>query len=97
MWLWHVPNVWGKSKHNLLKNAKGRLCYFLICPTFYFLKSKLSAKLFTCPRGKPLLGNCRPYFLEHKFVRALLLPTVWRLAQWRISGHKTVNTPQKLM
>jgi hypothetical protein len=26
-----------------------------------------------------------------------LLPTVWRLAQWRISEHKTVNTPQMLM
>jgi hypothetical protein len=26
-----------------------------------------------------------------------LLPTFWRLAQWRISEHKTVNTPQKLM
>jgi hypothetical protein len=25
------------------------------------------------------------------------LPTFWRLAQWRISEHKTVNTPQKLM
>jgi hypothetical protein len=23
--------------------------------------------------------------------------TFWRLAQWRISKHKTVNTPQKLM
>jgi len=23
--------------------------------------------------------------------------TFWRLAQWRISEHKTVNTPQKLM
>ena len=23
--------------------------------------------------------------------------TVWRLAQWRILEHKTVNTPQKLM
>jgi len=33
------------------------------------------------------------------FVRcsAKLPPTVWRLAQWRISEHKTVNTPQKLM
>ncbi len=29
---------------------------------------------------------------------AVALPlTVWRLAQWRISEHKTVNTPQKLM
>jgi hypothetical protein len=26
-----------------------------------------------------------------------LLITVWRLAQWRISEHKTVNIPQKLM
>ena len=24
----------GKSKLNLLKNAKGRLFYFLVCPTF---------------------------------------------------------------
>jgi len=24
-------------------------------------------------------------------------PTFWRLAQWRISEYKTVNTPQKLM
>jgi hypothetical protein len=34
--LWHVPNAWGKSKHNLLKNAKGRLYYFLVCPCFNF-------------------------------------------------------------
>jgi hypothetical protein len=26
-----------------------------------------------------------------------LRATFWRLAQWRISEHKTVNTPQKLM
>jgi len=26
-----------------------------------------------------------------------LLPTFWRLAQWRISEHQTVNTPQKLI
>jgi hypothetical protein len=40
-----------------------------------FSKSKLSAKPFTCPRGKSLLENCRPFFLKHKFVRTLLLPT----------------------
>jgi hypothetical protein len=54
----------GKSKHNLLKNAKGRLYYFLVCPTFNFSKSKLSAKPFACPRGKCLLENCRPLFFE---------------------------------
>ena len=30
-------------------------------------------------------------------VRLGLQVTFWRLAQWRISEHKTVNTPQKLM
>ena len=35
--LWHVPNARGKSKHKLLKNAKGRLYYFLGCPKFYIL------------------------------------------------------------
>jgi hypothetical protein len=28
---------------------------------------------------------------------AELQVTFWRLAQWRISEYKTVNTPQKLM
>ena len=26
-----------------------------------------------------------------------LPPTVWRLAQWRVSEHETINKPQKLM
>jgi hypothetical protein len=34
-----------------------------------------SYESFNCPRGKSLLENCRPFFLKHKFVRALLLPT----------------------
>ena len=57
-----MPNARGKSKHNLLKNAKGRLYYFLVCPVSNFFKSKLSAEPFTCPRGKSLLENCRPFF-----------------------------------
>jgi hypothetical protein len=41
--LWHVPNARDKSKHNLLKNVKGRLCYFVFsqsmienCLPFFF-------------------------------------------------------------
>ena len=37
-----------------------------------------------------IVSVCSSVFLH-------LLPTFWRLAQWRISEHKTVNTPQKLM
>ena len=41
---------------------------------------------------------CMSFFMFMLYGRLLnLLPTVWRLAQWRISEHKTVNTPQKLM
>ena len=54
----------GKSKHNLLKNAKGRLYYFFSLSTSNFSKSKLSAKPFTCPRGKFLFENCLPLFFE---------------------------------
>jgi hypothetical protein len=31
------------------------------------------------------------------FILSVLHITFWRLAQWRISELKTVNTPQKLM
>jgi hypothetical protein len=31
------------------------------------------------------------------YVRYVGHLSFWRLAQWRISEHKTVNTPQKLM
>ena len=75
MRLWHVPNARGLSEHNLLKNAKGRVYYFWSVPRLIFSKSNLSAKPFTCPSGKSLLENCRPFFLKHKFVRALLLLT----------------------
>jgi len=48
---------------------------------------------------KPL--NCFPDSLRKKPCKQVARPncasTVWRLAQWRISEHKTVNTPQKLM
>ena len=43
MRLWDGANAWGKSKHNLLKNAKGRLYYFLsLSLVLIFSKSKLS-------------------------------------------------------
>src|SRR5690606_39173367 len=44
------------------------------------------------------LSNCQ-MFCGLSFCGGLvaLHITFWRLAQWRISEHKTVNTPQKLM
>ena len=36
--------------------------YNYVIQVTYFLKSKLSAKPFTCPRGKSLLENCQPFF-----------------------------------
>ena len=60
--LWHVPNAWGKYEHNLLKNAKDRLYYFLSVPRYNFLKAQVVSKPFTCPREKSLLVKCRPFF-----------------------------------
>jgi hypothetical protein len=39
--LWHVPNRWGESKHNLLKNAKGRLYWFFSVPRFNLFKAQV--------------------------------------------------------
>ena len=60
-----------------LKMRRVGCIIFESIPRFnFFSKSKLSAKPFTCLRGKSLLGNCQSFFLKHKFVRALLLPTI---------------------
>jgi hypothetical protein len=65
--LWHVPNAGGKSKHNLVKNAKGRMYYFLICTSFLFFKVHVVPKPFTCPCGKSLLVEC--HLLDDQIVR----------------------------
>jgi len=47
-----------------------------------------------------LQRNCLPFFGRLLVVGSVvlrLLVTFWRLAQGRISEHKTVKTPQKLM
>jgi len=62
VWLWHVPNGRGKSKHNLLKNAKGRLRYYLVCPLFIFPKVQIVCEAVRLSRGESLLENCRSFF-----------------------------------
>jgi hypothetical protein len=52
--LWHVPNARGKSEHNLLKNAKGRLYYFYSVPCFESIVCRPSCESFTCPSEKSL-------------------------------------------
>src|SRR5690606_40692046 len=66
----------GASRSTIfLKMRRVGCIIFYPVPRYNFFKVKLSTKPFTCPSGKSLLENCRPFFLEHKFVRALLLPT----------------------
>jgi len=60
--LWHVPNVRGNSEHNLLKNAKGRLYYFLVCPTLFFKVQVVYEDVHLSP-GKSLFRKiCSPFF-----------------------------------
>jgi hypothetical protein len=59
----------GLSEENLFKNAKGRLYYFLICPTFYFFKVQVVTEPFNCPRGKILLGSRQPFCLKTNLSR----------------------------
>lgn len=60
----------GESKHNLLKNAKGRLYYFLICPTFYFFLSP------SCLRNRSLVpvGNLCTKIVSRDFFETEFLP-----------------------
>ena len=65
----------GKSKHNLLKNAKGRLYYFLVCPRLIFQSQSYLRSRSLVHVGNFCLKIVFRCFLKHKFVRALLLPT----------------------
>jgi hypothetical protein len=55
----------------------------------------VSMSVFTCQNGLLFLFIVVSLLLSGRPLH--LLPTFWRLAQWRISEYKTVNTPQKLM
>ena len=65
----------GKSKHNLLKNAKGRLYYFLVCPRLIFQSQSYLRSRSLVHVGNFCVKIVFRCFLKHKFVRALLLPT----------------------
>ena len=55
--------------------------------------------LVVVPKQTKVVSN-NMYVIVCLIVVVVVLPlplTFWRLAQWRISEHKTVNTPQKLM
>jgi hypothetical protein len=70
------PNVLDRAawEKEIFKNAKGRLHYFLVRPTFKFFKVQLVPKPLTCPRGKSYLVECRP-FLWNTNLSGALLPT----------------------
>jgi hypothetical protein len=55
----------GASRSTIFLKMRRVVCIiFQSVPSFNFSKAKLSAKPFTCPRGKPLFENCRPFFFE---------------------------------
>jgi len=64
---------WAIRRTTLLKNAKGRLYYFLVCPRFNFFKVHVVPKSFTCPLGKSLLVKCHP--LDDQIVRGPIAGT----------------------
>lgn len=75
------------QRTTLLKNAKGRLyLFFNLSPCLIFPSPNCQAKLLT---GVPLeILTIVSRFLEHKFVRALLLPTFGFVTACRIGGLK---------
>jgi hypothetical protein len=46
---------------------------------------------------QPSVGGRETFVSREPAVKSVTKLTFWRLAQWRISEHKTVNTPQMLM
>src|SRR5690606_31298131 len=61
-----------------------------------FAKCFAFRKTFRCTKSLKGLRTAKPPG-DVAEARRDFATSVWRLAQWRISEHKTVNTPQKLM
>jgi hypothetical protein len=70
-----VPNAWGKSKHNLFKNAKGRLYYFLICPSFIF-SSPTRPEAVNLSAWEIVVSKVSAVLFENQIVLTLWLATL---------------------
>ncbi|HCW07991.1 MAG TPA: hypothetical protein DGG95_11580 [Cytophagales bacterium] len=54
----------GNSKENLLKNAKGRLYCFLVCPKFNFFKVQVVCKAVHLSLWEIFVRKLSPVFFE---------------------------------